>query len=257
MRRVLPSSSPRDEFLPAGRRIVSAAEQAHREAFIENLVINHIPQNRIISLARAPSGPLVDEAGHPAFGKLYDGRLPGLGIGTVACKNLIQIVLARLNKEFEDSRPNNKALATTRLYRHVQNAARRGAFGAVVSAERLIADIEGTREPMRLEIGVSIQGALMSVIGGMSEKHFKALVTEWDELEAKANDGSKVLVQLPRSEHHVWEVQGTQEYLVVEHDGVWTCNCPDFRFRGAERPCKHVLRCQEPQTGLRRNGVNH
>lgn len=258
MRRVIPPEPRFDPIPTSGKRLLMADEIQRREAFVENLVVNRTPNQRIFLLARNPPGPLETEPGHPFFGRLKDGRPWGLGLGKAATRKIIQRVVANLNQAFEENRPNAKAFAINRIQRHVQNAARRGAFGAVASLERLTADIEGTREPLRVEIGITMQTALMSVIGSMSEKHFKALVQEYDELEAKANDGERVLVQVPKNEHRVWEVQGSQgaEYLVVEHEGVWTCNCPDFRFRGAERPCKHVDRCR-PQTGLRSNGSSH
>ena len=81
------------------------------------------------------------------------------------------------------------------------------------------------------------------------------MLTEYDELEARAADGERVLVQTPKPVAKVYEVQGLRgEYQVTVYpDGRAECTCPDYHHRGHERPCKHILniRGELPQTGLR------
>jgi len=231
-------SQPRTYSTP--RRLkVSLALQAQRELFIEEMVIMQMPVGRIVTLANRPTGPLNDTGRLAA-----DNRPPGLGMTREAIRKLIELVVDKLQRQFEGQRPHNKPNAEQRLFRHIRDARSRGQYGAVIGAERLLADIQGTRAPIKIDVNISLQSALINVLGSMPASAMNELLDEYNELEAKANDGSTVFVQTKKPEVYgrIYEVKGlAADYLVSDIAGVVSCTCPDFQFRGHERPCKHVL----------------
>jgi len=53
---------------------------------------------------------------------------------------------------------------------------------------------------------------------------------------------AKLSNQIQRADENLYTVKsqsGNGEYAVAQVDGIWTCECPDYRFRGLK--CKHIF----------------
>jgi|SRR5271166_4991444 len=175
-----------DDFADKPRTVpVTKGELLYREMWVENLLFDGTSHEKVVSLARRPRGPVFTEG--PRTGMLIsDGRPPGLGIGRDATLRTIQRVIDKLVRQSEADRPRNKLYAIQRLYRHMREAKRAGKWSTVLGCERLIADIQGTREPLRLDINLSVNMALMAVVGNLTGEQRDALLAEYEEMEYKA-----------------------------------------------------------------------
>lgn len=249
-----PSSVPKSGL--SAPKSVTRATIEQREIFIEELVIMQTPMGRIVQLARRPTGPVHPVGAQAPYlpGMLQlDNRPPGLGLGSTATRRLVERVVEKLAQASESNRPRNKPNAEARILRHIRDAKRNRAWGSLAQLERLLSDIQGTRAPLKVDINLTQQTALMHVIGSMSQDEMNGVLAEYQELEVKATDGSVAYVQAPRETIKVYEVKGLSgDYMVtVGADGA-QCSCEDFKHRGHLRPCKHINGILgTPQTGLR------
>lgn len=176
---------PEDEDEQRAKRIVSTSfgkntrekplsqREAMRLAFIERLFVEGIPEARIFTLARRPTQPTDDK---PA----------GLGIGYDKAKRLLGVVKERLVRESESLRPTNKAAAERRILGDIQAAKAAKNWAAVRGFESLLADIQGTKDPIRVDVSVTQRSAVVHLIGNMTDGEFTELVDEYEELEARA-----------------------------------------------------------------------
>ena len=225
------------------------AEKAKRLLFIEDLIIYGTPLDRIVQLAMRPSGPINKDPLSPGFGRLLsDGKPPGLGITRNQVNVYVKLVKENLTSDSDSNRSRNRADTERRLLNDIRDARNQRRWGAVAAFERLLSDVQGTKAPVRVDLTLNVNAALANVLNSLSPDEMNGLVSEYEELELKAKGNAPVLLQRPK----VTKVTGSRgkEYEVTEKDGIAKCSCPDFSFRGHERPCKHILALL-PQTGLR------
>lgn len=152
---------------PGERRkaIVSVAERRTRLDFIEKLLIAGIAIARIESACR-------DQFSMPKS----------------AVSKCVEQVHARWADEERSNRLHYKTQAMRRLYGHVAEARKDKNWAAVAQLERLLADIQGTKEPLEVQLNVdaTISEAVLHVVANLSPERRVALIEEQRRLRALA-----------------------------------------------------------------------
>lgn len=89
--------------------------------------------------------------------------------------------IARIRRHWReidvDRRPDYKNAAMRRLLNSIMAARKKGDFGAVATLERLLADIQGTKEPLKLQLNVSsvLEHSVAEAVARMSNERIQAL----------------------------------------------------------------------------------
>lgn len=145
------------------KRVVTPSDRAKRETLIEELWFQCVDERRIIAIAKRE-----------------------LDIGPTATRVVLARVRERCQREHEENRVAWKHQAVERISREIRDAKKESAWGAVASFERLLADIQGTREPLRVDVNVAVNQAVVHVIGSMSAEQMQLLLEEYNEMERRA-----------------------------------------------------------------------
>jgi hypothetical protein len=149
------------------KRAVPFAEVERRTTFVEHCLLVGMTHRMVYLAARQPPPE-------------------GLGIGQTSTEKYIRRVRERWLMEAEASRPNDKANAVNRLMQSMRDARRAGKWSAVLGFERLIADIQGTREPLRVDLNMNVNTALMNIIGSYTDEQRDSILAEYEEMEERA-----------------------------------------------------------------------
>lgn len=112
-------------------------------------------------------------------------------IGKRRVQTLIKRVFARWNEEDAQNRPAWKSAAMRRLNRWIIAASGRQDtsgnwiakpdFPTLARMETLLADIQGTREPVKISVDVRVSAACMSVIAGLSAEQVDKYLDEYKQ----------------------------------------------------------------------------
>lgn len=91
-------------------------------------------------------------------------------------------------EEERENRPHYKAAAIRRLMGHISASRREKNWTAVAQFERLLSDVQGTREPLELNLNIDarVTEALVHVIADMSSEQVLEYEAEWEETHALA-----------------------------------------------------------------------
>lgn len=137
--------------------VVSLVEVRKRTEFIENALVAGISASRITRAAR-------DQFGMPA----------------PSVKNYIARIRERWAEEERDSRPFYKQQSIRRIYGHISAARAEKNWSAIAQLEKLLADIQGTKEPIAVQIDVdaTMKEAALHVIANLTPERRRALITE-------------------------------------------------------------------------------
>lgn len=122
------------------------------------------------------------------------------GMGRQAVATYIERVKGRWAQEAEQDRPQLKKLAVKRLHQHIRNAAAKGQFSAVAQLERLLSDIQGTKEAVEVNLNVNatIAEAVITVATSMTDEEQAALIAEQRRLlQLAADSPGKVVIDAP------------------------------------------------------------
>ncbi len=156
--------------LPGGglsgtRPVVPEAEQRDRRETLSQLLSTGISKDRILQTMTSVTKP--------------DGS-PGFGMTARAIEELISEVYQSWRDEDAAGRPHKKAAATRRIKRTIARANAKGAFTAAAQLERTLMMIEGTAEPLKVEVsGVDkVSLALVQVLNIQSPEQLDELVAE-------------------------------------------------------------------------------
>lgn len=149
----------------AARRI-TPAEKHRRLKIVEELWYRGLPERGIKEALAAA---------------VQEGKLE-YSVGPSTLRRLIAKVRERIEAEHESNRGVWKAQAITRISREIRDATAKNQWGAVVGLERLLADIQGTREPILVDVNVRVQAVVVRVIANMSKEQMDGLLDEYDEL---------------------------------------------------------------------------
>lgn len=101
-------------------------------------------------------------------------------------KGDIHKVRNRWGQEDDEQRRTYKSSAMRRIQSHITNARRDKAWGAVSSLERLLAQIQGTLEPVQVNVEFVARQAFADYITNLSDDELDALTLEQKEMERKA-----------------------------------------------------------------------
>jgi len=101
-------------------------------------------------------------------------------------KDDIKHIRRRWTEEDDEQRRTYKSSAMRRIQGHISEARKDRAWGAVSSLERLLAQIQGTLEPVQVNVEFVARQALADYISNLSDEELDALELEQKELERKA-----------------------------------------------------------------------
>ena len=98
----------------------------------------------------------------------------------------IGVIRRRWVSEDDEQRRTYKSGAMRRIQAHISEAKKDRAWGAVSSLERLLAQIQGTLEPVQVNVEFVAKQALADYISNLSDEELEALTLEQKEIERKA-----------------------------------------------------------------------
>lgn len=118
-----------------------------------------------------------------------------MGPGAVA--SYVARVRARWAAEGEQDRAQLKKAAVKRLQQHIRGAVAKGQFSAVAQLERLLADIQGTKEAVEVNLNVSttVTEAVIGIVTGMTAEEQAALIEEQRRLLQRAEGAPAVVIE--------------------------------------------------------------
>ena len=152
--------------------IVSIEERRKRTALIEGLLISGVPMTRIEDQAR----------------QLHQ-----------MTKSQVGAYIARIREtwaaEEAGNRAHNKAQQQRRLYGHISAAKADKNWPAVAQFEKLLADIQGTREPLEMTVTTTtLTEVTMKVVSGLTPERRGQLLARHRQLLALAAKGEEKAV---------------------------------------------------------------
>lgn len=122
---------------------------------------------------------------------------PALHIGKARTRTIVNRVRAQWAKHDAEVRPTNRAMQERRLLKCIRDASgfkdkngrwiERPNHNALVGYEKLLADLQGTREPVRVDVNVQVNETILHVISGMGAEQVAASlarIRERDEMAA-------------------------------------------------------------------------
>lgn len=110
------------------------------------------------------------------------------GLTAARTKRLIDRVRARWAEESRAERPHWKAQAIRRLYGHIAKARGEGQWNAVAAFERLLAEMQGTKEPVEIQLNVdaTVTEAALHVVSRLTPEKRAQIVAEQRRLRELA-----------------------------------------------------------------------
>lgn len=103
------------------------------------------------------------------------------GISYHRAKRLIGRVRDRWVEESQVNGYANKVEAEKRLLDGIREARKDRKWSAVASFERTLANLQGTLEPIRIDVGVRQHGAILEIMGSMTGEELERLAGEAEE----------------------------------------------------------------------------
>ncbi len=154
--------------LPAQAVRYTRAEVAEQMRVVESLVVQCASRSSMISICRQQ-----------------------LNIGPSRINKLVLMVLDAWKEEDAEMKAANKPAAIRRLYRNILNAQgqqdaqgnwiRKPDHPSLARYEALLADIQGTREPIKVDIDVRVSTACVNVIANMSSADVQKYLVMYKE----------------------------------------------------------------------------
>ncbi len=131
-----------------------------------------------------------------------------LGIGAPRCAALRARVTEAWSREDSERRGELKAAQARRLQGYIQQArgrrsddnkgwAERPDYQAIGRFESLLADLHGTREPIKIDLTVQASASVMHVISAMTPEQVNARLQRYVELKRLAEERQRDLEALP------------------------------------------------------------
>ncbi len=87
---------------------------------------------------------------------------------------------SRLQKQSDERKPLNRALAERRLHDHIANARMRKQFAAVAQLEKQLSAIQGTEQPPETNVNVNVRlnAAVMHVLGQLEPAQLQSIIVD-------------------------------------------------------------------------------
>lgn len=121
------------------------------------------------------------------------------GIGKEATLRLIARVYARWSTEDERNRPREKAAQVRRLKGYIARMSAKDPkewnVAGIIQVERLLADVAGTREPVKVEHDFTRIQSVDGVVASLSPEKFAAAVAE-ARAQKQLADKARILLKL-------------------------------------------------------------
>lgn len=143
----------------------SAAEIEQREQFVEQLLIAGVSAGRVERVAAEK-----------------------FGVARATIRGSIEKVRVRWAEEERGNRPHLKAQAQRRLIAHIAEARKENQWSAIAQLERLLSEMQGTREPVEINLNVdaTVTEAAMHVVANLSQEKVAELVERQKRLHLLA-----------------------------------------------------------------------
>lgn len=140
-------------------RGVSRAEQGERRKLMLDLIANRAGKEETLGIMRET-----------------------FSMTEQASDRLRRRVEAEIVEDGRELLPIVRAKQVSRLNATILRARKAGSWNAVVAAERLLAQIQGTLEPTRVDVNIdaTVREAVVHVMGGMSENEIAGLMGDSD-----------------------------------------------------------------------------
>lgn len=118
-------------------------------------------------------------------------------MGPAKVASYVGQVRARWAAEGEQDRAQLKKAAIRRIQQHIRGAVAKGQFSAVAQLERLLADIQGTKEAVEVNLNVSttVTEAVIGIVTGMTAEEQAALIEEQKRLLQRAENAPVVVIE--------------------------------------------------------------
>lgn len=134
------------------------------KSFIEEAIIAGITNKRILEMVNKEYGRISKFT--------FDGIMEQISI--------------EWSKEAEQRRSLNKEAAERRLMKYIRTCSDKQKWSDVSKFENLLADIQGTKDPITINVNMAITSAMYNVIGGMTAEQLQSSLNQVRELERKA-----------------------------------------------------------------------
>lgn len=151
----------------SSRRRLSRADRSLAKKLVASLELQRAPRSEWRdTIARV--------SGDPKLGRIEPLRLTEAQVESVRAEVLDELLA--LDRE---ALPLLKQKQVQRLHGHISKAEKAQSWNAVASLERLLAQVQGTLEPLQVNVHVDAQvrDAVAGVLGSMSAAQLDALLT--------------------------------------------------------------------------------
>lgn len=180
--------------------VISVAARRERMNAIEQLMVAGVSMTRIEDMCRDKF-------------QMTKGKV----------RTYADLVRTRWAEEERANRPSNKAQAIRRCLGHIAEARRDKNWAAVAQLEKHLADLQGTREPVEvnLNIDATVTEAALHVVANLTPERRAALIAEQRALRALAAAHRAPIdttgIEVPPSTTLVfWTVESTEPHA-AEH----------------------------------------
>lgn len=153
-------------------RYVSVDERRVRFEMIEGLMVAGLSVEQIAKAARK-----------------------SFGMTKPQTQSYVARIRDRWTEEEKEARPHNKSQATRRIVGHIAEARRDKNWSAVAQLEKLLSDMQGTKEPTEINVNVdaTMSQAIVAVVANLTPERRAAMIEEQRRLRELA--GKPVVVQ--------------------------------------------------------------
>jgi len=130
------------------------------------------------------------------------------GLTRAKVKQYAGVVRQRWADEEREARPTYKQQAMRRIQGHISGAAKDGNFAAVAQLERLLSEMQGTKEAqeVNVNVGVAVSTAMLHVVGSLTQEQRAEIIRLQRERLGEA--GVRALVEAARPGPEVVEATG-------------------------------------------------
>lgn len=116
--------------------------------------------------------------------KIEDACKKEFSIGKTRVRGYMADIRNRWIEEERANRPTYKAQAMRRIYGHIAEARKAGNWTSVAQFERLLTEIQGTREPVEIQLNVdaTVTEAVLHVVANLTPERRAAILAEQKRL---------------------------------------------------------------------------
>lgn len=117
--------------------------------------------------------------GHPDC-DIIDYLRAGFNVSKQHAADMLKRAKSRLQKQSDERKPLNRALAERRIHDHITSARKRNQFAAVAQLEKQLAAIQGTEQPPETNVNVNVRlnAAVMHVLGQLEPAQLQSIIVD-------------------------------------------------------------------------------